>query len=74
MQKNTSHWKILRLTVCGSQAGDLLVEYFGSEKYRKYNKQPWNYIYYYGDKTLINLDEFKEISLRFEAEVRFNII
>jgi len=74
MQNCDPTWRIFRLTVSGSQAGDLLVEYFGSEKYRKYNRRPWNFTYYNGDRALINLDEFKEFSLKFEVEINFNII
>ncbi len=73
MPKKYTTWRKLNLTVSGSQAGDLLAAYFGSETYRKYNRQPWNFTYYNGDRTLLNLDEFKEFSLRFDAEINFNI-
>jgi len=74
MKKRKRAWQKLNVTVSGKEAGDFLAKYFSNDYFRTFNNNMWNYTYYCGDRTLFNLDEFKNTSLEFEVEIKFNLI
>jgi hypothetical protein len=61
--------KKLKITVTGPQAGCLLADYFGDPGYEQYNHQTWERICYEGEK--FDLDQFRKMSLNYDAAVQF---